>query len=89
MNVQPPFGGGLPVPTSPPSSPPFVRRPSAQARMLPPEPPTDSDREIIIGRSLTSRREGKARTSRERRIAGGLPTWDPTPPGEIVVRRGR
>jgi hypothetical protein len=28
-------------------------------------------------------------TQRVRKIVEGLPAWEPMPPGEIVVRRGR
>lgn len=58
--------------------------------MLPPPPPKDEEQQVIIGRSLlTSQRDRKPQTSRERQIAGALPDWEPLPPGELLVRRPR
>ncbi|MEV8017840.1 hypothetical protein AB0O76_16145 [Streptomyces sp. NPDC086554] len=37
--------------------------------------------------AATSRPQGERVTNRLRRIAEGLPDWEPLPPGETVVRR--
>ncbi|NCD18376.1 MAG: hypothetical protein EOL89_00065 [Actinobacteria bacterium] len=68
-----------------------VRRPRSSGKFVPRSTPTPDSDEVIIGRNLlTSRnRDGKEQTPRERRIAGDLPAWEPLPPGELFVRRGR
>lgn len=68
-----------------------VRRPHSAGKFVPRStPPVEGDG-VIIGRSLmTSRnRDVKPQTSRERQIAGDLPDWEPLPPGELFVKRGR
>lgn len=77
-------------PQAPAPGAPVVRRLDPRSRMLSPEAPGAADNEVIIGRSLLStQRDSKPQTSRQRRIAGALPDWEPVPPGEIVVRRAR
>lgn len=69
------------------ASPVLGRRPGVQ-RFMPPAPETS----VPLRRDLlsASRTAGRKEIGRERKIAGGLPEWDPLPPGEIieVVRRG-
>jgi len=47
------------------------------------------DSEVVISRSwaLLTRSGAPSQMGRARKIAGDLPTWDPLPPGEQVVRR--
>ena len=67
-----------------------IRRGRAQSRLLPPVATAEDDKQVIIGRSLlSSHQDRKPQTSRERKIAGSLPDWDPLPPGELLVRRPR
>ncbi|WP_156628664.1 hypothetical protein [Mycobacterium sp. 1274756.6] len=52
-------------------------------------PPTPDAENTVVSRELLSRGKGKkSQLPRNRKIAGDLPTWEPLPPGEIVVRRG-
>lgn len=68
-----------------------VRRPRSAGKFLPRTQPEGGSNDIVIGRSLmTARnRDLKPQTSRERRVAGDLPEWEPIPPGELFVKRGR
>lgn len=63
------------------------RRPGVQ-RFVPPVP----EGSVPLRKDLlsASRTAGRNEIGRERKIAGGLPEWDPLPPGEIieVARRG-
>lgn len=73
-----------------PSAPPvIVRRGHAATRLVPRvEPPRVEG--IVVQRSIFTRRSSdKPQTSRQRQVAGDLPDWEPLPPGELVVRRGR
>lgn len=74
-----------PAPTTPP--PPQVRRPGA-GRFVPKAAPTPDG--VVVQRNVLqpSQAKEKALTSRQRRIAGNLPDWEPLPPGELLVRRG-
>jgi hypothetical protein len=51
--------------------------------------PLNEDATPAVSRELASRKPAKPQISRNRRIAGDLPDWDPLPPGEIVVARHR
>ena len=66
-----------------------VRRPRAAARLLPRVEPVDSG--VVVSRNVlhSSAARSAPTTSRERRIAGDLPDWEPLPPGELFVRRPR
>ena len=63
-----------------------IRRGLSATRLLPPTPPADT---TVISRQVLRPRAGGTRpeTSRERKIAGDLPQWEPLPPGELFVRR--
>lgn len=69
--------------------PPTIRRPG-RVRMLPPQEPTE-DSGTVISRDLLGSRNRSSRSTlgTNRIIAGNLPDWDPTPPGEILIRRTR
>lgn len=63
-----------------------IRRGISATRLLPPPPPTETtviSRQVLHPRASGTRPE----TSRERKIAGDLPQWEPLPPGELFVRR--
>lgn len=64
-----------------------VRRPRAAQRLIPRELPADTG--VVISRNVlrSSVTTAQAQTSRERRIAGDLPEWEPLPPGELFVTR--
>jgi len=50
--------------------------------------PKDAAETTVVARNVLRPREGKRpETSRERKIAGDLPAWEPMPPGELVVNR--
>lgn len=74
-------------PGEPRYEPPAIVR-GARSRF---HPPTPVDRtEVIVARRnlLGERRTGtKPALSREHRIAGNLPAWDPLPENEQLVRR--
>lgn len=60
-----------------------------RTRRRPFVPPTQTDDSPAVSRELLSRTKiGKPQLSRNRKIAGDLPDWDPLPPGEISVQRG-
>lgn len=67
----------------------IVRRGHAAMRLLPrAEEPASST--VVVHRSVLARRStDKPKTSRERKIAGDLPDWEPLPPGELTVQRTR
>ena len=74
-------------PTSDEATGVIVKRGHASKRLLPKEPEVASDT-VVVQRSVLSRRSTqKPQTSRERKIAGDLPAWEPLPPGELVVTR--
>ncbi|MCF6389348.1 hypothetical protein L2K20_20430 [Mycobacterium sp. MBM] len=68
-------------------APPIVIRRARPSLFVPPNP---SDQEQVISRDIgVQRRPQKQEISRNRKIAGNLPKWDPLPPGEIhVIHRG-
>jgi hypothetical protein len=74
---------------APDAMPTIVRRGHAATRLLPrAEEPESST--VVVHRSVLARRSSdKPKTSRERKIAGDLPEWEPLPPGELVVNRSR
>ncbi|MBS1696410.1 MAG: hypothetical protein JST91_29845 [Actinobacteria bacterium] len=63
--------------------PPIVLRRARPAVFIAPQPEEGTlvSRDIGLGRSLPKQPE----LSRNRKIAGNLPSWDPLPPGEIRV----
>lgn len=63
--------------------PPVVLRRARPSLFIPPEP--SKEEQMVSRNMLTNRRIDKPELSRNRRIAGDLPSWDPTPPGEIRV----
>jgi hypothetical protein len=52
-------------------------------------PPPAPESGVVVGRGFLNSKAGtqKPQISRERKIAGDLPSWDPVPPGEVSVRR--
>ena len=67
----------------------IVRRGHAATRLLPREAPPVPDN-VVVQRSVLARRSSdKPQTSRQRKVAGDLPDWEPLPPGELVVHRTR
>lgn len=80
----------VPAAPAPDGSVAIVRRPRSAGAFMPWEPPKESREEVVISRGqlLSRDRNKRPETSRDRIIAGDLPDWEPTPPGEIVVRRG-
>lgn len=80
----------VPVPTGAPQPTPVVKRPRSRRRPRFVEKPKKKDDSLVARRNLlaTSKPpDGKHQFSRERKIAGNLPDWDPTPPGEIRITR--
>lgn len=65
-----------------------ISRPGSTNRFLP-APPRAAEAAVVVGRGFLSSKASaqKQQLSRERLIAGDLPSWDPMPPGEIAVRR--
>ncbi|MEI5103892.1 hypothetical protein RB200_42235 [Streptomyces sp. PmtG] len=69
---------GTPPPdSSPPDSPP------------PDPPPPDSPPPAAPWAAVPGAADVRRATSRLRRTVEGLPDWEPLPPGETLVRRGR
>lgn len=69
---------------------PLVGRPSGRRRPRFVEKPKKQDDTLVARRNLltaTKTAAGQHQFSRERKIAGNLPDWDPMPPGEIRVAR--
>jgi hypothetical protein len=59
-----------------------------RTRRSPFVPPSGQADGPAVSRELLSRGAiGKPQMSRNRKIAGDLPDWDPLPPGEITVLR--
>ncbi|MEV8358556.1 MULTISPECIES: hypothetical protein [unclassified Microbacterium] len=97
---DPPLPGGYdlapvvtPVTPSQPiydaSAPTFIRRPSP-VNMVPRPLEESADSPLtVIRRDLLAPRAATTSASigRDRRIAGGLPSWSPVPPGEQLVTR--
>ncbi len=81
-----------PEPTPPAQSVsegPIIRR-TRTSPFLPPPVAEENDAPIIsrawaIGQVSNP---GKRQLTKQRKMAGGLPSWDPLPPGELVVKRG-
>ena len=70
------------------TDPVVVQRGRAAARLRPrPQADLPPDGVIVSRNVLGSRSDTRPQTSRERKIAGDLPAWEPLPPGELVVRR--
>jgi len=63
-----------------------LRRPRSEGKFTP-RPAAEGG--VVVGRDLLSaaRPTSPATTSRRRVQAGELPDWEPTPPGEQLVRR--
>ena len=66
---------------------PLVRR-TRRAAFVPPDPEQVAGPAVSRQWSLGARPSGQTQLPRNRKIAGNLPSWDPTPPGEVLVRRG-
>lgn len=67
-------------------NPDGVIRRTRRRPFIPPSPDTGP---AVVSRELLSRdRSRKSQLSRNRKIAGDLPAWDPLPPGEVVIHRG-
>jgi hypothetical protein len=71
----------VPYPESAEPPPIFIRRARSSA-FIPPEPREHGQ---MISRDNGLRRVDKPELTRNRRIAGNLPAWDPMPPGEVRV----
>lgn len=82
-----------PVPATSSQPTPVVKRPRSRRRPRFVEKPKKKDDSLVARQSLLSASkppDGKHQFSRERKVAGNLPDWDPTPPGEIrISRHGR
>ena len=73
-----------------PASPFVVRRRAAGAFVPRPLEGTEGGGAVIDRHVLGARRSDDRRvTTRERKIAGDLPDWEPLPPGELIVMRPR
>lgn len=64
---------------------PIVRRARSAGRLHQMPPATSGP--IISRNVLMSSSTKEPQTSRERNIAGNLPSWEPLPPGELQVQR--
>lgn len=79
-----------PVPGASSQPTPVVKRPRGRRRPRFVEKPKKQNDQIVSRRNLlsaTKAPDGKHQFSRERKIAGDLPDWNPLPPGEIRVTR--
>ena len=72
---------------STPGSTVVIRRGHSAARLLPAQPVAETT--LVSRNVLHARATKKPETSRERKIAGDLPDWEPLPPGELHVHRGQ
>jgi hypothetical protein len=70
-----------------PDSTVVIRRGQSAARLLPAQPAADTT--VVSRNVLHARATKKPETSRERKIAGDLPEWEPLPPGELLVHRSQ
>ncbi|MBM9837366.1 hypothetical protein JO861_12455 [Rhodococcus hoagii] len=69
--------------TTPTSDAPVVR-PTRLSPFLPPAPRDDDG--LVVSREATLRSLPKGeQLTRNRKIAGDLPDWEPLPPGEVLV----
>lgn len=83
-----------PVPPAAPVAPPtpddgFVVRRTRTSPFLP--PPVQEDAAPVISRAWAqsqSARPAASKLTKQRKMAGGLPDWEPLPPGEVLVKRG-
>ncbi|WP_167349999.1 zinc ribbon domain-containing protein [Pseudoclavibacter helvolus] len=83
------------VPPTEPPQPPQLPQPSqiirrAGRRPIEPPTPVQGVDALTVSRTWSSSRplgERKPKLSRERKMAGDLPAWEPLPPGELNVRR--
>ncbi len=67
-----------------------VIRRTRTSPFLPPPLPDEEQTPIISRAWAGSRNSGrKAQLTRERKMAGGLPDWEPLPPGELLVKRAK
>jgi hypothetical protein len=84
---QPAESAGRDVSAVPGTDTTIIRRRSVSAQhFLPKEAAAET---TVVSRNVLRPRETKKRTetSRERKIAGDLPDWEPLPPGELLVAR--
>jgi hypothetical protein len=74
-----------------PAAEDIVVRRTRRTPFLPPAHVDEEEGGVVISRSWTSARRaaGSADVGRQRKIAGDLPSWEPLPPGEVVVARPR
>lgn len=94
--VQPP---PPPPPVQQPVAPPApavaseisINRRTASRVFLPPRLESEDEQSPIISRAWIGQgaKNAKKQLSGERKTAGDLPDWDPLPPGELVVVRGK
>lgn len=67
-----------------------IQRPGGRRRPRYLESSMEKDTTIVNRRNLLASVQtpnGKPQLSRERKIAGNLPDWDPVPPGELLIAR--
>jgi len=79
-----------PAASAPMDTPIVVRRGTRSA--FSPPPADASTTSPTVSRAWAAGRSGPAgvqQLSRQRKMAGDLPEWEPLPPGEILVRRTR
>ena len=68
----------------------MVQRPGARRRpRFVPKPKQEEDASFVERRNLLTATASTAKhqITRERKIAGNLPDWDPLPPSEILITR--
>jgi hypothetical protein len=72
------------TPPTPPGPPPIRRRTNLQP-FLP--PPLDQREPVLVARAWgeTALQPATRELGRERKLATGLPDWNPMPPGELLV----
>jgi hypothetical protein len=93
MSTSPPATRGKAPAQQSPTKRPAATPPNPEAvvrrtRRNPFIPPSGQDQGPAVSRELLSRgRATKAQLSRNRKVAGDLPDWDPLPPGEIILAR--
>ena len=87
MNAVP---GAFGEPNAMPGVNNMVQRPSSRRRpRFVPRPKNDDNASFVERRNLLTSvaTSAKHQITRERKIAGNLPDWDPLPPGEILINR--
>lgn len=91
VSITPPLPEAAPHASSSPETTTvgqIISRARTTSKFLP-AATSPADSAVVVGRGLLRSKAApqKQQLSRERKIAGDLPSWDPMPPGEISVRR--